>query len=215
MKEKILALLIAKFSGVRKDGLIHLASTLALQVATEEEAQALVDKFDQSKVTEFIKEYRSGVDKEIATANKTTEEKLKEKFDFVEKGKGGANPTKTETKEGGENKDTPPDWALEILNEFKELKGEKITNTRTNQFNDIIKNVSEKQKGILQKNFGRMQFKDDADFAAYLEEIKPEIEAIVAEESARGATYGRPLGGGKATDSEPSDKEIEELSGAL
>jgi len=86
MKEKILALLITKFSGVRKDGLTQLAGSLALQVLTEEEAQALVDKLDQSKVTEFVKEYRSGVDKEVSTATKTSEDKLKEKFDLVEKG---------------------------------------------------------------------------------------------------------------------------------
>lgn len=95
MKEKLLALLTTKFSGVRRDGLTHLAGSLALQVATEEEAQALVDKLDQTKVTDFVKEWRSGVDTEITTASKTVEEKLKEKYDFVEKGAGG-NQSKTD-----------------------------------------------------------------------------------------------------------------------
>ena len=44
MKETILALLIAKFSGVRKDGLTALARSLALQCTTEDEAKALVEK---------------------------------------------------------------------------------------------------------------------------------------------------------------------------
>lgn len=92
MKETILALLIAKFSGERKDGLTQLASSLALQAETKEEAQALVDKLTQPKVTDFIKDLRSGIDKEITMATKTTEEKLKEKFDFVEKGKGNPDP---------------------------------------------------------------------------------------------------------------------------
>jgi len=95
MKEKLLALLTAKFSGVRRDGLTHLAGSLALQVATEEEAQALVDKLDQAKVTDFVKEWRSGVDTEITTASKTAEDKLKEKYDFVEK-KAGGNQGKTD-----------------------------------------------------------------------------------------------------------------------
>lgn len=95
MKEKLLALLTAKFSGVRRDGLTHLAGSLALQVATEEEAQALVDKLDQTKVTDFVKEWRSGVDTEITTASKTAEDKLKEKYDFVEK-KAGGNQGKTD-----------------------------------------------------------------------------------------------------------------------
>ena len=42
MKKEIFALLTAKFSGVRKDGLKHLTHVLTLQATTEEEAAALV-----------------------------------------------------------------------------------------------------------------------------------------------------------------------------
>lgn len=49
MRERILALLIAKFSGVRKDVLNHMARTFALQVATEDEAKALVEKSPMRK----------------------------------------------------------------------------------------------------------------------------------------------------------------------
>ncbi len=38
LQEQILALLVAKFQGVRKDGLQHLAAAIGLQVATIEEA---------------------------------------------------------------------------------------------------------------------------------------------------------------------------------
>lgn len=41
MKEKILALLLTAFAGVRKDGLTQLARVISLQVANEEEAKAL------------------------------------------------------------------------------------------------------------------------------------------------------------------------------
>lgn len=104
MKETILALLIAKFSGERKDGLTQLAGSLALQAETKEEAQALVEKLTQPKVTDFIKDWRSGVDKEITTATKTAEEKLKEKFDFVEKGKSDPDPA-TEPPKGDDDID--------------------------------------------------------------------------------------------------------------
>ena len=43
-QEKILALLVAKFQGVRKDGLQQLAAAIGLQVASEEEANQVVDK---------------------------------------------------------------------------------------------------------------------------------------------------------------------------
>lgn len=77
MKERILALLIAKFSGVRKDGLTALARSLALQCATEDEAKALVDKLTDAQVGEFVKEYRADVDKEVSDSNKTFETNLK------------------------------------------------------------------------------------------------------------------------------------------
>ena len=94
MKEKILALLIAKFSGVRKDVLTHMARAFALQVATEDEAKALVEKITDAQVNEFVKEVRADVDKEVSESNKTFEANLKKKFNFVAKqtepgGKGG------------------------------------------------------------------------------------------------------------------------------
>lgn len=49
MRETILALLIAKFSGVRKDVLNHMARAFALQVATEDEAKTLVEKSPMRK----------------------------------------------------------------------------------------------------------------------------------------------------------------------
>ena len=53
--QEILALLTAKFSGARKDGLTTLARTIALQCATIEEARTIVDKLTDAQVGEFIK----------------------------------------------------------------------------------------------------------------------------------------------------------------
>lgn len=75
--QQILALLQAKFAGVRKDGLAQLARMIALQVTSQEEAQALIDKLDVEKVTETVKDYRKDVDKEVSEANKTYEGNLK------------------------------------------------------------------------------------------------------------------------------------------
>lgn len=90
MKEKILALLVAKFTGVRKDGLTQMARLYALQAATDDEAKALVDKLTKEQVDDFIREFRGDVDKEVSEGNKTFETNLKKKFDFVEK-KGTSN----------------------------------------------------------------------------------------------------------------------------
>ena len=98
MKETILALLIAKFSGVRKDGLTALARSLALQCTTEDEATALVEKITDAQVNEFVKDYRADVDKEVSESNKTFETNLKKKFDFVaKKPEPGGDPTRNPT----------------------------------------------------------------------------------------------------------------------
>ena len=85
MKKTILALLVAKFQGVRKDALGVLAGVLALQATNEDEAKALVEKVTDAQVTEFAKDYRADVDKEVSESNKTFETNLRKKYYFKEK----------------------------------------------------------------------------------------------------------------------------------
>ena len=73
LQERILALLVAKFQGVRKDGLQHLAAAIGLQVTTEEEANQVVDKLTADKVSAFVTEWRRTADAEISKANQTYE----------------------------------------------------------------------------------------------------------------------------------------------
>ena len=75
--EQIIALLVAKFQGVRKDGLAQVARTIALQATTEDEAKAIIDKLDVEKVKAVVTDYRKDVDKEVSEANKTYEGTLK------------------------------------------------------------------------------------------------------------------------------------------
>jgi len=64
MKEKILALLTAQFSGVRKDGLNHIANVLAFQVDTEEKAKEVVGKLTADQINSFITDWRKEADAE-------------------------------------------------------------------------------------------------------------------------------------------------------
>ena len=72
LQERILALLVAKFQGVRKDGLQHLAAAIGLQVTTEEEANQVVDKLTADKVSAFVTETRR-----LARLTKPTKTALK------------------------------------------------------------------------------------------------------------------------------------------
>ena len=100
MEETILALLVATFPGVRKDGLKMLARTLALQAETEADAKAAVERLSREGVDGFVRDYRAEVDKAVSDGTHTFEENLKRKFDLVEKKELPEEPA-------GKGKDTP------------------------------------------------------------------------------------------------------------
>lgn len=181
MKEKILALLIAKFSGVRKDVLNHMARAFALQVATEDEAKTLVDKITDAQVNEFVKEVRADVDKEVSESNKTFEANLKKKFNFVAK----------QTEPGGKGGNDEPDpndisavvkaAVAEAVKPFQEKLSaydvDNIAKARLQALNEKLKGCKDENfKAQTLKDFQRMNFKDDADFNEYLTAKAADIE---------------------------------------
>ena len=204
MKEKILALLIAAYSGVRKDGLAHLAAALALQATTEDEAKTLVEKLTEAQVNDFVKDYRKDVDKEVSDANKTYEGTLKKKFDFVEKksdpGK-DPDPTKTDPK----NEDVPG-WAKALLDQNKALadelsafKGQKITETRLQTLEGKFAGVPDSYKN--QRLADAKLFintLDDNAFNEYLTKTESDIAAFNQEMADKGLSgQGKPMFGQK------------------
>lgn len=182
MKEKILALLLAAFAGVRKDGLNQLARTLALQVSTEDEAKALVDKLTKEQVDNFVKEYRADVDKEVSDGNKTFEANLKKKFDLVEKTTepGGGNDDK-----GGKGGDDDIAAKLDALLEAKlkplqeklsKYEQDGVAKTRLQTLNEKLATCKDENfKAQTLKDFSRMQFDSDEAFNEYLTEKETAI----------------------------------------
>lgn len=172
MKETILALLIAKFSGVRKDGLVALARSLALQCTTEDEAKALVDKFTDAQVNEFVKDYRADVDKEVSESNKTFETNLKKKFDLVQKTEPGGkkNPKDTDPDDIAAIVKAAVDAAVAPLNDkLNGYEAKTIAETRLQALNEKLNGCKDENfKAQTLKDFARMNFKDDADFNEYL-----------------------------------------------
>ncbi len=172
MRETILALLIAKFSGVRKDGLAALARSLALQCTTEDEAKALVDKFTDAQVNEFVKDYRADVDKEVSESNKTFETNLKKKFDLVQKTEPGGkkNQKDTDTDDIAAIVKAAVDAAVAPLNEkLNGYEAKTIAETRLQALNEKLNGCKDENfKAQTLKDFARMNFKDDADFNEYL-----------------------------------------------
>ena len=213
MKEKILALLIAKFAGVRKDGLAQMASVLSLQVDKDEEATALVEKLTSEKVNDFVKEWRSNVDKEVSDGTKTHEATLKKKYDFVEK-KDPKEPGNTDPSKQAD----PNDIAAIVANAVKAavdplqkdlaaMKGEKLTASRQQQFENKLgvlpsdNQLAANFKNQRLKDFKRMNFESDEAFAEYLTEVETDIAALNQElANSNLAGHGKPIFGKKEAD---------------
>lgn len=204
MKKTILALLVAKFQGVRKDGLSVMAGILALQAATEEEAKNLVDKLTDAQVNEFIKDYRKDVDKEVSESNKTFETNLRKKYDFKEK----------EVEPGNDPSKNPNDIAEIVkaavaaaVKPFEEkLSGyetKNIADSRLAQLNEKLNDCKDETfKKQTLKDFARMTFASDDDFTQYLNDKTADIATAnqnVAN-AALGGASGKPLFAQKGDD---------------
>lgn len=204
MKKTILALLVAKFQGARKDGLNVLAGILALQASTEDEAKALVEKITDAQVNEFIKDYRKDVDKEVSESNKTFETNLRKKYDFKEK----------EVEPGNDPSKNPNDIAEIVkaavaaaVKPFEEkLSGyetKNIADSRLAQLNEKLNGCKDETfKEQTLKDFARMKFETDDEFAEYLKDKETDIATAnqnVAN-AALGGASGKPLFAQKGDD---------------
>lgn len=195
MKEKILALLMAAFAGVRKDGLNQLARTIALQAATEEDAKTLVDKLTKAQVDEFVKEYRAEVDKEVSDGNKTYESNLKKKFDLVEK-KNPEPGADDKTPKGGDPNDIAALVKAALAEELNPLKQElasykagDVAKARLQSLNDKLGGCKDDTfKAKAMKDFARMKFETDEEFNEYLTET--ETDMATANQNVANAALG-------------------------
>ena len=204
MKKTILALLVAKFQGARKDGLNVLAGILALQASTEDEAKALVEKITDAQVNDFIKDYRKDVDKEVSESNKTFETNLRKKYDFKEK----------EVEPGNDPSKNPNDIAEIVkaavaaaVKPFEEkLSGyetKNIADSRLAKLNEKLNECKDETfKAQTLKDFARMTFANDDDFTQYLNDKTADIATAnqnVAN-AALGGASGKPLFAQKGDD---------------
>lgn len=189
MKEKILALLQSKFAGVRKDGLNQLATIMALTVTTEEEATQTVEKLTDETVGQFVTDWRKETDAEISKANKTHEENLKKKFNFVEKG--------TPTPPAELNADAIAaivQKAIEpFASELNSIKTIKTVETRKQLLAKELEGLEEGFRTPYLTAFDRMTFKDDEDFNSHLETVKTDVAKLNQSLIDKGLSSNRPI----------------------
>lgn len=191
LQEKILALLVAKFQGVRKDGLQQLAAAIGLQVANEEEANQVVDKLTADKVSGFVTEWRRTADAEIKKANDTYEEGLRRKYDFKEKN----TPDPNKPTEGGavtlDAISKLIDSKLKgVQDSITTLNADKVATSRRELFVAKLDEakVDGRQREMMLRNFDRANttFANDDDFNSYLTEVQGDIAALQQEHADSG-----------------------------
>lgn len=205
MKEKILALLIAKFSGARKDGLAQMATMLSLQAEKEEDATALVEKLTDEKVNNFIKDWRSDVDKEVSEAKKSIETNLKKKYDFVEKKAEEDDPSKKNPSGGDDIKAMIKAAVAEVVTPLQQelagFKGENVRATRLQALQAKLTDVPESFKTQKLSDFSRMSFENDEQFNEYLQATETGIKAFNQELADKGlGSTGKPILGQRGQD---------------
>ncbi|MDH1602358.1 hypothetical protein [Empedobacter sp. GD03739] len=217
MKHKLLELLNARFlgKGVRKDVLARLATAYSLQITTEEEAQALVEKLTDEQVTEFQKELRSEVDSEIAKATKTA-------LENAGKGKGGEGAGDPEPKKEEGGSSDPTDIAsivanaiekatTPLLQEINSIKASKTTETRLSRMEEVLKDVNPELKAKTLKDFGRMAFENDESFEEYLTETTTDIQTINQTIVNQGLAGHQPGNGGGAPTGKLTEAEYDNI----
>ena len=140
MLKILLALLVAKFQGVRKDGLEAMARALALHCKSEDDAKTLVEELDKAQVDEFVKDYRAGVDKEVSDGVKTNETKLRSKYNFIEKTKvePGNDGNGDDGKDGNNGKD---DIAAQIKAAVEQIFQVKVDKVNTSNYDGKVKRM--------------------------------------------------------------------------
>ena len=180
MFEKIIELLTTKFTGIRKDAIEMLARNLALQCDNDDDVTAAIGKLTDEKVNEFVKGYRSQVDKEVSASISANEKNLRKKYDFVEKKIDGNEPKKTEGNDANDISaiiNAAIAKAIEpFQNEISNLKQENTSKSRLQQVNEKLNACkNDVYKNQMLKAYQKMAFADDEKFNEYLTELDSDI----------------------------------------
>ena len=180
MFEKIIELLTAKFTGIRKDAIEMLARNLALQCDNDDDVTAAIGKLTDEKVNDFVKGYRSQVDKEVSASISANEKNLRKKYDFIEKKIDGNEPKKTEGNDANDISaiiNAAIAKAIEpFQNEISNLKQENTSKSRLQQVNEKLNACkNDVYKNQMLKAYQKMAFADDDKFNEYLTELDSDI----------------------------------------
>jgi hypothetical protein len=206
MNKKIFELLEAKFQGARKDGLQQLANSLALTIATDDEASAIVEKLTADSVDNYIKDWRKSADVENGKAAQTREESIRAKYELTEKQKqdqptpqtpqNGLQPTQEELQRM--INEAVANATKGLTSAVASITNSKLADTRRGQIEAIFteqKSIPESYRKTVMQGFDGRSFENDETFNAYLEQIKTNASEYVQEMADAGLSATKPIMG--------------------
>lgn len=176
--EKLIALLKGKFKGVRPDVVEQLALIISMTAKDEEAVKQVVDGLTSTEIENFGKKFQSTLDKERTNAIKTNEENLREKFDFVEKGKNPKEKSEGGQEQGGEKED----GLKKEINELKEIvKSFSEERKRTSLLEKASKMLEEKgvDKNYSTAILAGRSFSSEEEITTFVEETEKGYSAFV------------------------------------
>ena len=158
-----------------------------MQVSTKEEATGIVGKLTAEAVAKFVADWRKDADAEIDKANKTREDNLRKKYDFVEKKpeEGGTPPAPAGTLDAATVQTMITNAVKEatkgLQSEVMSLQSAAVTASRRETLVKELADVPEAYKAKVLKDFDRVAklggFADENAFNEYLTETKNDVAA--------------------------------------
>lgn len=195
MKEKLIQALKTKYKnlGFSDKAFDGVADYLAKTVVEENQIDNAI-----SGVEILLKSFQGDVDKRVTEAIEKTKKEYKPDA--------GADPKKTEPKENQIGEDVPT-WAKALIesnkllsNELNTLKNGQTTQTRKQQLEGVLKEANPIFSSKILKDFSRLQFKNDEDFNAYVEETKTDIANFSQTMANEGLKNEKPLLGNSGSE---------------
>jgi hypothetical protein len=227
MRKKILEALNTKFPGVSDSKLNRIVDNLVKKVKSEDDIQAAVDEITVESLLDSYGDARANLSRDNIIKDYETKHGLKDGKP-VGNGDNGGEQKQVTTNQGGAQQQVAGGAAAGnaatgdgqlshemqlIMNELKSMKeqnaklatsiatmkAEKIGSTREQLFRDLIKNLPEESQKRYLRDYGFMTFDTDDKFNAYIEAIKPDVEAEESAVKQQEARVGSPKGGGSAS----------------
>lgn len=197
MKQKFFDALKAKFSGVSDAILNRVADKLAKTVTSEDQVASAVEGVTFQQVLESYGDSRA------TEAQQTAVKNYEAKFGLKDGVKVQTAPAPAAAEpQGNKSGDDVPAWAKALIDSNQKITSRldafeqgKKTDTRKQQLSVIVGRLPESLRQAYERT--PVDNLSDEEFATLSESITKEVEGIIADTQAKGAVFGRPLGGSK------------------